>query len=495
MSIRSKPRSLSRAAAIVTCACGLLLLAHVAPAAQGPSTQGLYGSEADRFGVGVSRFFGRVTDYDVAQLHIGWYSDWLFNANPPHPDHLDYYQLLPVAKGSYPPDWNAVARAIAANPGAVWMIGNEPEGVWQGNRTPAEYARIYGEAYRFIKSHDPTAQVAIGGVIEPTPLRLQWLDAVMAEYLSVYGKKMPVDIWNIHVQILREKGPFAGCGDCWGAGVPAGLVGITQGRLYEIEDNADPAIFRQLVREFRQWMKDRGERNKPLIISEYGVLMPSDILAPTEEEGDALVKQFMTETFDYLRTTTDAALGYPADGNRLVQRWLWYSMNDAPGNFNGGLFRHDDPTQITQFGEHFQAYTAPLDAPFVDLTVSSVSVTPSVLGSVGPVTITAKIANLGTQPAGAFTVAFYEGDPKSGGVLKATRTVSSLAARYDSAPATVTASWTTAALAPGHARRFYVVADSARVIAESNETNNAAYAAASAPYPYRQYLPVLMRLY
>ncbi|MDH7490179.1 MAG: DNRLRE domain-containing protein [Anaerolineae bacterium] len=458
--------------------------------------QSLYGSDADRFGVGVSPVYGHITDYDVARLHVGWYSDWWYNVNPPHPANLDYVQVVSVHHDKYPPDWNRLAQAIAANPGALWIIGNEPEGVWQGNRTPAEYARIYGTLYRFIKSRDHTAQIAIGGVIEPTPLRLQWLDRVMSEYQKVYGEKMPVDVWNIHVQILREKGPFPGCTDCWGAGVPAGLTGVTQGRLYTIEDNADPAIFRQLVREFRVWMNARGERNKPLIISEYGVLMPSDYLAPTVEEGDQMVKQFMTQTFDFLRTAVDASIGYPADGNRLVQRWLWYSLNDSPDNFNGGLFRHDDPSQITGFGEHFAQYTAPLQAPFADLVVRAVTLTPNVLQS-SAITLTARaeILNLGTQAAGPFVVAFYEGNPQSGGVLKAQVPVAGAAARYGAAPIVVEASWLTAPGVPGQARQVYVVADSAGAVAESNESNNTGMRAVTAHARFVRYLPIFLRRY
>jgi hypothetical protein len=29
------------------------------------------------------------------------------------------------------------------NPGRLWLVGNEPDVIWQGNSTPAEYARAY----------------------------------------------------------------------------------------------------------------------------------------------------------------------------------------------------------------------------------------------------------------------------------------------------------------------------------------------------------------
>ena len=318
----------------------------------------------------------------------------------------------------------------------------------------------------------------------------------MDAYRQQFGAPMPVDVWNIHVQILREKGPWPGCPDCWGAGVPVGLTGVTQGRLYSIEDNADPAIFRQLVREFRQWMNARGERNKPLIISEYGVLMPSDYLAPTPKEGDIIVKQFMTESFDYLLTAVDTQIGYPADGNRLVQRWLWYSLNDSPANFNGGLFRHDDPAQITGFGLHFSAYTAPLETRFADLAVRSLTLTPNLLLPT-PVSLTvrAEIVNLGTQATGPFSVAFYEGNPQSDGVLKATVPLSGLPARYDAPPVIVEAAWTTAPGAPGQARVIYVVADNGNAVPESNETNNTARRSVTAHAAFVRYLPLGLRLY
>jgi len=468
------------------------------PAAQ--VTTSSYGPESDRFGVGLSLFFGQITDYDVAELHIGWYSDWSFSDAPAHPDHVDYVQLVPVScqpDKISTPDWYQLAQAVQANPGSTWMVGNEPEGVWQGNCTPAQYAYAYGMVHRFIKRQDHTAQVAIGGVIEPTPLRLQWLDQVLAQYQTQYGRQMPVDVWNIHMQILREKGPWEGCTDCWGAGVPVGLEGVTQGRLYGIEDNADPSIFRQLVQEFRQWMKTHGFQNRPLIISEYGVLMPSDYLAPTVEEGDALVEQFMTETFDFMLTAADPGLGYPADGNRLVQRWLWFSLNDSLANFNGALFRHDDPSQMTVFGQHFSQYTAPLEVPFVDLSVRAVSIAPNVLRS-DPVSlsVSAEITNLGTQAAEPFAVAFFEGDPDAGGQLRATKIVSAgLRARYEEPPSVVEASWTTGPAAPGEIRRIYVVADWGNGELEPSETNNTAYRAITAHYPFVRRIPVLTYLY
>lgn len=284
-----------------------------------------------------------ISDYRVAPLKVGWYLDWVYDAHPAQPADtaLQYVQMISVRPGSWPPDWVAVQLAVAQNPGATWIIGNEPEGrLNQGNRTPAEYAEIYHQAYSSIRGWDANAKIAIGGVIEPTPLRQRWLDECMAAYQTRYGVPMPVDVWNIHVQVLAEQ-PGTG------ADIPAGLVPRPgEETPYTEHDCAAPGIFKTLVTDFRVWMADHGQRDKPLIISEMGVLMPSEYLAVSKEQGDQLVEQFMLETFNWLLTARSTSIGYPADDNLLVQRWLWYSLNDSfadPSSdeyhgFNGSLF-------------------------------------------------------------------------------------------------------------------------------------------------------------
>jgi len=335
-----------------------------------PFTAEYYTSVHQRFGVGFNGGItvsiggevrsARITDYDVVGLHAGWYSDWWFNRDPLRPGGMQYAQLIQVRASIYPANTQRLTETVLANPpGQLWIIGNEPEAKYgQGNRTPAEYAQIYHDLYTQIKGLDPTAWIAIGGVVEPTPLRLTWLDLVLDEYQQRFGECMPVDVWNIHVQILQEVRGTPTDPLPWGAEIPVGLPNL-QGQLFTIEQNADPSAFRQLVTAFRTWMKARGFQNKPLIISEYGVLLPSDYLADSEAEGDQRVVRFMQETFDFLVNARDPNLGYPADGQRLVQQWLWYSLNDQPYDqatgrgFNGSLFSYLNPLQRTVFGDAF----------------------------------------------------------------------------------------------------------------------------------------------
>jgi hypothetical protein len=358
-----------RALRLALCIPLIVLILHEARPAY--SSAPLY-TRKERFGIAfVSQVpIGRVgedltqslSDYRLVPLQVGWYSDWKYSATPAQPADttLEYVQVINVTRANWPPNWDGSVRNTAIhNPGALWIIGNEPEGPFQANLTPSTYADTYHEAYTNLKRLDPTARVAIGGVIEPTPMRLHWLEDVWTIYRTRYGVDMPVDVWNIHMQILVETGV--------GAGIPTGITptasetAYTQG--WDLPDSADVDKFKRLVTEFRTWMKNHGQQNKQLIISEMGVLFPSEYLCSGDSEcGDQRIEQFMRQAFDWLLQATDANTGCPADENRLVQRWLWFSLNDSfwvdterDDSFNGSLYdyRSKGPTR---FGRVWIAY-------------------------------------------------------------------------------------------------------------------------------------------
>lgn len=301
-----------------------------------------------RLGVGVPR---NVTDFqfDAAmarQLGMGWYLDWHIDATPVITDGLEFAQLYAMRRSNLPLRRELIAEALAANPGALWLAGNEPDVIWQDNQTPEQYAQLYHQLYTFVKTLDPSAQVAIAGVTQVTPLRLQYLEEVLEAYQRLYGQEMPVDVWNIHAFILREER------DSWGVSIPPG-IDVDQGMLWEIEDHDNLDLFRQQIVDFRRWMVKQGQRDKPLIVSEYGILMPTEYGFPPER-----VAAFMTETFDFLLNAADPDIGYPADGNRLVQRLTWYSLSDTVYPTSNLV----DPKtgELTLLGQTFANYAASL---------------------------------------------------------------------------------------------------------------------------------------
>ena len=303
-----------------------------------------------RFGVGAT---SNISDYPVQDLKLGWYLDWSVRTNSVPPTGIEYmptvhtWQTGPNSY-SFTPDQVTLEAMATSNPGMVWLIGNEPDRRhWQDDVEPHLYARAYHDVYHILKAADPTAQIASGSIVQPTPVRLLYLDMVLDTYQQLYGTGMPVDIWNIHAFILRERSCEYYPEDCWGAEIPPG-IDWPEGELYEIQDNDNLVVFKQFVQNFRSWMASRGYQDRPLIITEFGVQMPQAYGFPAER-----VNAYMNATFDYLRTATNAT-GYPADEYRLVQRWAWYSLTDS--SLNSWLY--DSPTQRTAIGDNWATYVA-----------------------------------------------------------------------------------------------------------------------------------------
>ena len=202
----------------------------------------------------------------------------------------------------------------SARPGSLWLIANEADVRWQDNVTPDVYARLYHEAYEAIKAGDPSAIVAPGGIAEPTELRLRYLDLVLQSYQDQYGQPLPAQGWHIHNYMLREER------DSWGVDIPPGLPD-NAGVLYGIADSGNVDLFKAQIYAFRRWMASRGYGGQPLIVSEFGIPMPSDY-----GFGPDRAAEFLEQTWRFFLSATDASLGDPGDGGRLVQRWCWFSL-------------------------------------------------------------------------------------------------------------------------------------------------------------------------
>ena len=294
-----------------------------------------------RLGVGSSLV--PVTKDIADRLGFGWYLDWRLTPDGFRAPGLEYVPTIRLKEGQPIPDRQRLLAAVEALPGALWLIGNEPDVKWQDNISPDVYARVYHDLYTLLKGLDPSCQVAIGGMSQPTPLRIRYLDLILDAYQMRYGEPMPVDVWNVHAFILREER------DNWGVDIPPGMAD-QRGRLYEIADHDNITIFRQQIVDFRRWMKERGQQEKPLIVTEYGILMPADYGFSPQR-----VEHFMLDTFEFFRTAADPSLGYAADGGRLVQRWCWYSLFST--RYPTGNLVVMDSGELTPQGEAFRMYS------------------------------------------------------------------------------------------------------------------------------------------
>lgn len=435
----------------------------------------------------------------VSQLGAGWYLTFepypYEGAEPPQATFVPLiWTLQDTEPGQWLDSWRsnpplnqAFADYIASNPGRLYLVGNEVDRLGQGGMQPHVYAAAYHDIHAFIKGHDPTAQVAVSGLVQVTPMRLQYLDLVWEAYLRRYGTAMPVDVWNMHLYVLPEVEEVGGQLRPSNAGVAVGTdtnLGMRKSdgssaacadpfdNVYCRAEHDDMQIFDRQVRSMREWMKGHGQQEKPLIISEYSILWRYRV-----EDGSCLkdefgrcfdpvrVSRFMEEGFDYLTNTRSAEQGYRADDNRLVQQWMWFSLHNGV-NATGGSSNllTDDFRDLNAIGRTFRDHVA-AEALYGNLVIGRVPPVQARLGPGGQTTAPLKVQfrNNGnaaiTQP---FEVSFYAdaGLTQQIGAATVTGAVEGCATR----PYEATVTWS--GLREGQ-HDFWVVLDSQDAIQES----------------------------
>lgn len=385
---------------------------------------------------------GTTKQYPIKPLRLGWYLNYSTGARSV--GSVRYFPMIRLEQTptgynySFSSDHDPVATEsdlrteVSKRPGSYWIIGNEPDRItFQDNLEPHVYAQAYHDLYHIIKETDPTAKIVAGTIVQPTPIRLQYLDLVLASYSQSFGQAMPVDAWAFHNFILNE----ADCNYwatieknpdnlrnwyCWGAEIPPG-VDATLGLHLKLPDDimktGDIELFKSQVIAFRQWMADRGYRNTPAFLSEFGILFP---YPDYKEFPPEKVNAFMNATFDFLLNATDPEIGYQADNNRLVQRFAWYSVSDKVAH-NGNLFDPELPVQssLTAMGANFAQYSKPIaeSVDFYPVDLKLLNTPPSGQGA-ATLNLEAVIANSGNLAAGTVAdVRFFNGDPNNGGEL------------------------------------------------------------------------------
>ena len=436
--------------------------------------------------------------YDIPSIGVGSYLDWAAGSSPSLPAGVEYIRVLRLRNDVYQYTLENLPGWVEANLGSVWVVGNEPDTTYEGQDAlhPEVYADRYFQLATIIRGLDPTAKIAFGSVVQPTPIRLYYLslawDELVVKAGSTGNASALIDIWSIHGFILNEQ-PGS-----WGTGIPPGLdpndpnvpdpVIIT-----DLTDTYSHEIFRQRITGFRSWLADLGERDKPLWITEYGSLLP-----PIDPPGgpdyanvsDEDTANFMLATFDFMLSATDAQTGLPSDGNRLVQRWYWYSLNENRYNFGGSLFDPDNGNTITLVGQSFKDYQ-PFDLAQPDLFPLSLSIAPM---SYNPgrtrvnyklfVTLgNALLANTGSSAQ----MWVYDGDPEAGGTLIA-GPIPSAAIQRCGGTLMVPTYWMD--VEPLTEHTLYVYVEPIGVV-DTNPANNWAYFSVFTDLPKLNFLPFI----
>ncbi len=330
---------------------------------------------------------------DLSLFNFGVFIDFTTRSQSAGPDSMEYWRMIRFRQDRGPNgeyldsytltniDWATLENQLRVNPGALWIVGNEPDrSVLQDDTYPAMYARIYHDVYQFIKDVDPTARVAVAGLVGFTPGREQYLDIVWDTYITRYGSPMQVDAWTIHPYVLWESG---GGGAHVALGTDPGLAIPYDSNCAEpnaicYAEHDDIDLFVEQIVRMREWMWRHGQQNKPLLVTEWSILLPyrwSDGNLFYDENGDTFnperVSEYMRLTQDYFRNSHNARIGYPADDYRLVQQWLWYPFTwdsvEANASF---LVEPQLPYLSTAVGWAWQQYAHSWE-PEVNLSVEA----------------------------------------------------------------------------------------------------------------------------
>lgn len=434
--------------------------------------------------------------YDIATIGVGSYLDWGAVTNPSLPEGVEYIRVLRLRNDLYPQTLANLHAWVQANPGGVWVVGNEPDTTYEDQDAllPEVYADRFYELATIIRRLDPSARIAFGSIVQPTPIRMRYLDRAWNELVARAGGSAAasklIDFWSIHAFILNEQVMS------WGTGVPPGFENDHADAVIitNFDDTHSIAIFQQRMLAFRSWMANKGERSKPLWITEYGSLFP-----PIDPNGnpnyfgitDEISADYMVATFDFLLGASDAQTGLPADGNQLVQRWFWYSLNEHRYKFGGSVYNPDYPNfgpRITLVGQQFIGYQSNLAQP--DLFPVSLSILPVLYNSNHTLVnyrLDITIGNNQYDDASCAQVWIYDGDPGSGGTLIAGPIPSSAIHSYFG-NGIVSAYWM--GVQPGAQHTLFVRVGPIGV-SDTNPGNNQASFIVDTDLPRLHFLPII----
>ncbi len=95
--------------------------------------------------------------YDLSILGVDSYLDWWHNSKPSTvADNIQYYKVLQVGDLHYSANLAALPRLVSDNPGAVWIIGNEPDAevTFQDHISAETYAERFYAMATYIRAHD-----------------------------------------------------------------------------------------------------------------------------------------------------------------------------------------------------------------------------------------------------------------------------------------------------------------------------------------------------
>ncbi len=268
--------------------------------------------------------------YAWSEPRPGWYLNWsvgftetvwitgtlgaqpAFHIPPDETAGMEFAPMVRTPQGRLEPRRSG-SQPQRARPGHTWLIGNEPDVRWQDGATPEAYAAAYHTAYTTIMQADPTAQVGFAGLSQITPLRLAFWSAcgnsiarpTASRCRSTCGTCMP---------LCCKRRPATGAWTCRPASSTSPRASCGPSRSMTTSP----------------WWRSRcaacapGWRRTANAPSPSGSASTASSCPPiTASTSPACA--FLFGSYDLFNSLRDPALGYAADDDRLVQRWVWFS--------------------------------------------------------------------------------------------------------------------------------------------------------------------------
>ncbi len=249
------------------------------------------------FGVGVA--WVPVTAAQLDALGPVWYTDWGWRA----PTLAGHERLYMIDCAEAEADRGQIPAAMRASGAAWWALGNEPNDPNVGNRTPEQYAELY-HTYEGWADVAPRCGILPAGIANAD---WQWAEAFREAYRDKYGRYPRVDGWNIHNYVLEP-----------------GL------------DPYDVTEFGRRILAFRTWMESIGDGDKPLFLTEFGVLYGSGCCDRPVDPPEKL-ETFMRDAVQWLQES------------HTVSGWAWFATTTR--EYNGNLMTPDG--DLNSLGETY----------------------------------------------------------------------------------------------------------------------------------------------
>lgn len=277
----------------------------------------------------------------IADLGVSWYMNWGFQPESTS-SALEY---LPMVLHTKSEDLSETAFKTAIREQrqlhlnafgncTTWLIGNEV-GLYNGeeNYPPETYSDYFYKYAKWIKElgdeFNLTYKLAAGSVITRPDIEIHvetklasekskpaktlingslYMEKVLKIYKTRYGAtdtftttpNMPVDVFQLH--------PY----------------------MYDGKVESKINMFKQSVTSFRSMLRKQGYKDKEVWITEWGNLVDDQKKINDTSFADSI--KIMNEGIPWLTRVNSGTDGMSTDGNKLIQRWGWFTFKYLSDN-------------------------------------------------------------------------------------------------------------------------------------------------------------------